>query len=171
MKSSKRQPLYDVDEILGQKPAWYSRGGLFWVGLFSGLVLAVLMAAGYHFGGASIFCGACHSMKLESSTWKLSKHKQFSCTECHMPDANIAEQFAYKARAGLNDLWHEIIRDYPAKIRLSSKGRNIMNGNCFRCHFSAIENTNMTKGGQNCLKCHKKLVHGADMLRERVQRE
>lgn len=167
----KKKPLYDIDEILGQKAAPPRRGKLFWPGLFSGLALAVILAGGYHFGGASRFCGACHSMENEYSQWKLSRHKQFTCTECHMPDVNIAGKLVYKARAGLNDLWYEVIRDYPANIRLSSKGKDIMNENCFRCHFSTIENTGMSRGSQNCMKCHNKLVHGTGMLIKGVQHE
>ncbi|MEI6153933.1 MAG: NapC/NirT family cytochrome c [Deltaproteobacteria bacterium] len=165
MKFSKRQLLYDIDEILNQGPVRHSGGGRFWYGLAAGIVLVLLLAGGYRFGGASRFCGACHSMETEYTQWKLSRHKQFACIECHMPNTNIAGKLAYKTRAGLNDFWHEVTRNYPAHIRLSSKGKDIMNGNCFRCHFSTIENTCMSGGGQNCLKCHHNLVHGQDIMK------
>jgi cytochrome c nitrite reductase small subunit len=165
VKFSKKQPLYNIDEILNQGHVMRHGGGKFWYGLAVGMVLILLLAGGYQLGGASWFCGACHSMEKEYAQWKLSRHKQFSCTECHMPDTNIAGKLAYKTHAGLNDLWHEVIRNYPAHIRLSYKGKDIMNGNCFRCHFSTIENTGMSKGGQNCLKCHHNLVHGQGILK------
>jgi cytochrome c nitrite reductase small subunit len=60
----------------------------------------------------------------------------------------------------MNDLFREIKGDYPVFIGLSAKGRMIADANCLRCHFSAVERTSMVSGGQDCLKCHRHLVHG-----------
>jgi len=92
--------------------------------------------------------------------WQQSNHKQFACIECHLPAANIAVQVSYKVQAGLNDLFHETLRDYPAAILISAKGKDILRGNCLRCHQATIENTAMVKGEADCLKCHRYLVHG-----------
>jgi cytochrome c nitrite reductase small subunit len=131
-----------------------------WFGVVVGMALMGVLTGGYHYAGSARLCNTCHSMKHEYSEWQLSKHKQFACIECHMPDTFIVEKLVYKTRAGMNDLFHEVLRDYPTTIRLSVKAKNIMNGNCLRCHYSTIENTPMSRGGQNCLKCHRNLVHG-----------
>lgn len=130
------------------------------VGVIIGVVLTALMAGGYHTSGSPRFCAACHSMDHVRNRWQQSHHKQFACIECHLPAANIAVQVSYKARAGLNDLFHETLRDYPAAIHISAKGKEILRGNCLRCHQTTIENTAMVKDKADCLKCHRYLVHG-----------
>lgn len=161
----------DIDDLLNQPGSPRRRRRAFflsgiYVCVFVGLVLAVLMAGVYHYSGSSEFCGACHSMETVHTQWRVSRHKQFACTECHLPDSNLAGKFIYKARAGMKDLWHETVRSYPAMIRLSQEGNVIANGNCRRCHYSTIENTAMVEGDTNCLKCHNGLVHGRGIKRE-----
>lgn len=99
-------------------------------------------------------------MKLVHARWQISNHHQFSCTECHLPDTHIAGKVIYKTRAGLNDLISETVRNYPAGIGISADGRQIINGNCFRCHASTISGTPMIQKGVDCLQCHRYLVHG-----------
>ena len=129
-------------------------------GMIIGIVLMAVAVLAYHQSGDARFCGSCHSMKPVHQKWKVSNHHQFTCTECHLPDTHIAGKVAYKTRAGLNDLIHETARDYPAGIDLSAHGRQIINGNCVRCHASNIARTPMAQGGADCLKCHRYLVHG-----------
>ncbi len=129
-------------------------------GIIIGIVLAAVAVAAYHSSGDARFCGSCHSMKPLQASWKISNHRQFACVECHLPDTHIAGKVIYKTRAGLNDLIHETVRDYPAGIGLSVHGRQIINGNCFRCHASTISGTPMIKQGVDCLHCHRYLVHG-----------
>ncbi len=79
--------------------------------------------------------------------WQQSNHKQFACIECHLPDSNIAIKVAYKTKAGLNDLYHETLRSYPASIRYLAEARGIAEGNCLRCHYSTVGNTFMALQG------------------------
>lgn len=130
------------------------------LGIIVGVLLSVIVSVKYHASGDARFCAACHSMDLAHNHWRLSNHKQFACIECHLPNANIVAKIAYKAKAGLNDLIHETLRDYPAAISLSGQGQRIVRGNCLRCHYSTIENTPMGQQGGDCLKCHRFLVHG-----------
>ena len=129
-------------------------------GVLIGIFLVVISAAGYHTASSSGFCMSCHSMEFVGSQWQKSQHKQFACTECHMPDAGIATQLGYKAKAGIRDLFHETLRTYPASLNLSDEGRNIVLGNCLRCHYSTIEATPMAQRGGDCIKCHRFLIHG-----------
>lgn len=129
-----------------------------------GAVIGILIAAGavftYHKSGDARFCGACHSMESVHAKWQASIHHQFACTECHQPDIHITGKVVYKTQAGLNDLYHETLRDYPAEILLSKKARAIVVKNCIRCHASTIADTKMLQDGGDCLKCHRYLVHG-----------
>lgn len=125
-----------------------------------GVLIAAFAAAGYHAAGSARFCISCHSMAHGGQEWQKSHHKQFACIECHLPDDHIIVQATYKARAGLNDLFHETVRSYPAAIKISTEGKIIARGNCVRCHYSTIENTPMANRGGDCLHCHRFLVHG-----------
>jgi cytochrome c nitrite reductase small subunit len=129
-------------------------------GVIIGLVTMAIAVGAYHQSGEARLCGACHSMKPVRQQWSLSNHHHFACVECHLPDTHIAGKLVYKARAGVNDLIHETMRDYQAGIGLSPHARQIINGNCIRCHASTIAATPMAQDGVDCLKCHRYLVHG-----------
>ncbi len=145
----------DFDAVI-KKHVWRLIG----MGVVFGVVITVLAFSGYHYGGISLFCGSCHSMENNYFAWQASRHKQFACIECHLPQGNIAYTLAYKSYAGIRDVLGETARTYPYTIRLTKQARNIASVNCFRCHFSTIEDTPMAKGGGDCMKCHKFLVHG-----------
>jgi len=129
-------------------------------GAVIGIFIAIVTVASYHAAGSPSFCMACHSMKDVGKHWQQSFHKQFACIECHLPEGNIAVKVAYKTKAGLNDLYHETLRSYPASIRISAEAQGIAEGNCLRCHYSTVGNTFMAGQGGNCLKCHHRLAHG-----------
>lgn len=137
------------------KPAWFC--------LLAGIIIALTAAASYQYTGSPGFCSLCHSLERVHSQWQLSKHKQFACIECHIPAGNIKDKIMYKIIAGTDDLVNEVLRNYPAYITLSSHGREIMNANCLRCHFSTVENTKMVGASRNCSKCHRNLVHGKNL--------
>jgi len=128
-----------------------------------GLVIAVAgmlaMGAGYAYAESPQFCGTCHSMDQAFSTWKDSNHKQIACTECHLPNKNLAVKLVAKAQTGINDVYHEVLRDYPATIKVTTQGKTYLAQNCARCHESTLEKTQMAADGQDCAKCHRGLVH------------
>ena len=129
-------------------------------GILLGAFFFAVAVWAYHASGDARFCGSCHSMKTVYTRWQSSNHGQFACTECHLTDSHIAGKVLYKTQAGLNDLIHETVRDYGAGIGLSAKGRDIIVGNCLRCHASTVAETGMIGGRADCLKCHRYLVHG-----------
>lgn len=127
----------------------------------AGAVVAVTIAgAGYAWADSPQFCGSCHSMIEPAATWRQSNHKQFICTECHLPHDSLAEKLVTKMKTGNRDVYHETLRDYPAALILTQEGRYIIDRNCLRCHSSTVENTAMGQGGQDCIKCHRALIHG-----------
>jgi cytochrome c nitrite reductase small subunit len=133
------------------------------LGTVLGMMLAALYAGAYHYMGTSTFCMTCHSMEGAGAQWKMSGHKQFGCIDCHLPAGNPFGRFIYKVHAGVSDVMHETIGNYPLFINVSEKGRTIVNQNCLRCHYSTVERTPMVEGGENCVKCHRRLVHGRDL--------
>lgn len=128
-------------------------------GIVAGVILMAVAVGGYHASGSPLVCGTCHSMDHVYMRWHASNHKQFACTECHLRETHIIGKLAYKTRQGLNDLYHETLKIYPAAISISAEGRKIANGNCLRCHFSTVQNTPMGAGGADCIKCHRFSVH------------
>lgn len=129
-------------------------------GIIIGIIVTAAVVGAYHYSGDARFCSSCHSMKFVHGKWGKSNHHQFTCTECHLPDTHLPGKVVYKIRAGLNDLFHETLRDYPPGICLSGEARAIAGGNCARCHTSTISETKMTSKKTDCLACHRYLVHG-----------
>lgn len=132
--------------------------------LFAGIILGMIVMAflvqAYHTSSNPRVCIACHSMGDVGSAWQMSNHKQFACVECHMPVAGITGRLAYKIRAGLHDLWHETLRDYPASLALTTQAKTIVNANCARCHESTVERiTMLDRGPISCTRCHRRAVH------------
>ena len=118
--------------------------------------------------GSPAFCGNCHSMKSEAETFARSSHQKQDCTECHLPHQNAVAYFAEKGRSGMVDMYHEIVRDYPARIKLSEDARRMVNENCIRCHGATMEEVRVSMErndtGGDCLKCHSRIVHGSNHL-------
>ncbi|MDF2876709.1 MAG: NapC/NirT cytochrome c domain protein, partial [Sporomusa sp.] len=117
------------------------------------------------------FCSSCHSMQHVAATWQVSNHRQFTCGDCHLPQENIVEKMLVKNQTGIHDTYHEFLRDYPDTIRISAKGRAIVERNCLRCHAYTVANTAMAAGGQSCTKCHKGMIHNQLVIKEGVRVE
>jgi cytochrome c nitrite reductase small subunit len=142
-----------------------SRNALKLIILGFGAALAAMACAvgGYTMAESPRFCGSCHSMDYVYLTWQESNHKQFECTDCHLPNRNIVTKLIAKAESGSRDVYHETLRDYQPTIMVTQSGRAILADNCLRCHQSVVEDTGMAAGGQDCTKCHRTLVHGRNL--------
>jgi len=117
--------------------------------------------------GSPAFCGTCHAMKSEQATFAMSSHKNRACVDCHLPHDNVAIYYIEKGRTGMIDMYHEVMRDYPAHIKLSEGGRDTVNGNCLRCHEATVEKVHVGLAPQDtgdCLKCHSRIAHGSNHL-------
>ncbi len=88
-----------------------------------------------------------------------------------MPQGNIAAKMIAKGTTGMSDTYHEVLRDYPANIRISATGKAYVQENCLRCHASTVENTFMANGQDDCVKCHRGLVHSIDQSKGGIKVE
>lgn len=131
--------------------------------IFAGIIGALLgvtaFAGGLSYADKPSFCGSCHSMFNVYTTWQDSNHRQFSCGECHLPQENIAAKLYVKGENGMRHTYHEVMRDYPDTIETTETAKKIASANCLRCHASAVRNTSLAAGGQDCTSCHRQLVH------------
>lgn len=141
-------------------------------GFIGALLLVGFGAAGYVYADSPAFCGSCHSMQEAHAAWLDSNHKNISCAECHLPHDSLGSKLAAKAKTGMNDTYHEIMRDYPVHIQVSDAGKSYINDNCLRCHESTMEIVSAhTAGEQNCLKCHSSVAHGSNKIEGGVEIE
>ena len=135
-------------------------------GFAIGVVISGAGAAMMSFSGSPAFCGTCHSMKEVTETFAQSTHSKLECVDCHLPHDSRVMYLFEKGRTGMNDVYHEVLRDYPAHIKLSARGRDMVNRNCLRCHANTMNKVHadlfkpMDTGG-DCLKCHSRIAHGA----------
>ena len=86
--------------------------------------------------------------------------------DCHLPHDSMTAYFVEKGRSGMIDVYHELKRDYPAKIRISEDAEKIVNGNCLRCHSAtmAVVHAGPMDANTDCLKCHRSVAHGSNHL-------
>lgn len=124
-----------------------------------------------HVSGTKTFCGQCHSMKHEAATFAVSSHRELDCVECHLPHDNFPHYLIEKGRTGMVDMYHEVIRDYPERIRLDGDARKMVSDNCLRCHESTMSYVSTAPGGSqdDCLKCHSRIAHGSNHLEGGIQ--
>jgi cytochrome c nitrite reductase small subunit len=145
-------------------------------GFVIGVAACGFGSAAMSFSGSPDFCGFCHAMKHEAWTFADSSHSQLECTDCHLPHDNMAIYFIEKGRTGMVDTYHEVLRDYPAHIRLSDSGRQTVNDNCIRCHKDTMQNVHADMGvpqdtGADCLKCHSRIAHGTNHIERGIKVE
>ena len=137
-------------------------------GFASGLLVCGVASAFLSISGSPAFCGNCHSMKHEAAAFAESSHKNQECVECHLPHDNAVVYFVEKGRTGMVDMYHEVVRDYPARIKLSEDGHKMVNDNCARCHSATMSKVHVSTGkhdtGGDCLKCHSRIAHGSNHL-------
>ena len=171
-KPLKRQvPSYEGREAdvelrnLIQKHTLLCLAGGFAIGICTFGVGSAMMSV----SGSPAFCGSCHSMKHEAWTFADPAHSQLECADCHLPHQNVAIYLVEKGRTGMVDTYHEVLRDYPAHIKISKDGWDTVNANCVRCHEPTMDNVHADLGkdfdsGGDCLKCHSRIAHGTNHL-------
>lgn len=135
-------------------------------GFVIGAVFVGFASLMLHATGTPTFCGQCHSMKHEAATFAMSSHRNQDCVECHLPHDNTAHYLFEKGRTGMVDMYHEIMRDYPNRIKLDADARKMVSENCLRCHEVAMSYVNTAPCGtqDDCLKCHSRIAHGSNHL-------
>ena len=138
-------------------------------GFVIGVAACGIGAGMMSFSGSPAFCGTCHSMKHEAWTFAESSHRNLECTDCHLPHDNMVHYIVEKGRTGMLDTYHEVLRDYPARIKISADGHQLVNDNCLRCHKTTMGEVHAAVGvsmdtGGDCLKCHSSIAHGSNHL-------
>jgi cytochrome c nitrite reductase small subunit len=128
------------------------------LGMFAMVVLLGGAAAGMAFADSPTFCASCHTMKEAHQSWAVSKHQQFKCTDCHLPQ-HYPEKLVEKARTGMHDVYAQLTGNYAPVIRVTAEGKKMLVENCQSCHAATIAKVKMGDGG-DCMRCHRGIFHG-----------
>lgn len=144
------------------------------------LLLVLLLAAGGMLGlgaftfvyaeGLSYFssdpkvCVNCHVMNDEFASWSKSGHHHVAtCNDCHLPHSLIPKLIA-KARNGYNHSMAFTLQNYPEPIMISKHNAAILQQNCVECHKNLVHDAVITPAGgveeaQRCTQCHRHVGH------------
>jgi len=115
-------------------------------------------------------CINCHVMIPYYHSWNHSSHTRWTiCNDCHVPQDNVIEKYAFKAMDGL---YHSAVFTFnkePQVIRPREASSTVIMNNCIRCHTQL--NTEFVKTGmisykevkegrgKACWDCHANVPH------------
>jgi cytochrome c nitrite reductase small subunit len=110
-------------------------------------------------------CVNCHVMREEYDAWTKSSHHGVAvCNDCHLP-RDFVGMWWTKAE---NGFWHSTrftLQDFHEPIRIRPKNRDVLLGNCVRCHEDVVsmvhEEGIEEPGALGCLRCHANVGHAA----------
>lgn len=133
------------------------------------------------------FCLSCHEMRAHHAELLLSAHaksaegKEIACSQCHIPNANVARMLGAKTWMGLKDLWvhaaggaNDLNR---AEMQIAAR-RFTDDHNCRVCHQDLMRNARNDgpnsqigilshanylgengKSASGCVGCHINIAH------------
>jgi len=133
----------------------FSLAGLI-VGL--GLYTVYVSRAWSYISDEPAVCVNCHIMGPYYQSWQKSSHAIWAtCNDCHVPQNNIINQYAFKAVDGLYHAAVFTVRAEPQVIRAREGSSEVIMVNCVRCHTLLVtEFTKMNVDYQQVLKGEKK---------------
>lgn len=114
-------------------------------------------------------CMNCHVMTPQYATWNHSSHREHAtCNDCHVPQNNFIEKYAFKASDGLRHATIFTLRNEPQVIKIREAGVEVVQSNCIRCHSFTNKNVDLNnelsdvhKGNAKlCWDCHREVPHG-----------
>lgn len=115
-----------------------------------------------YLGNNPTTCNNCHVMDAVYESWYHAGHKAWAvCGDCHTPHALIPKYFV-KAQSGYHHVTAFVFGNIPDAIRAKESSRDIVQGNCVRCHqetVATIIESPMDFDGY-CFDCHRNVAHG-----------
>ncbi|WP_185154680.1 cytochrome c nitrite reductase small subunit [Dysgonomonas sp. 511] len=115
-------------------------------------------------------CVNCHIMAPYYQSWNHSSHAQWAtCNDCHVPQDNVLNKYAFKAKDGLYHAAIFTINGEPNVIRPREESYEVIMNNCIRCHLQLntefvktgmIDYCDVKEGkGKACWDCHTQVPH------------
>ncbi len=165
---SKQTPRF---QKIAPPPQW-RMPVLILAGIFTGLLFLVvhISKAPSYLSDQPETCINCHIMTPQYATWMHSAHRETAhCNDCHVPHNNVLNKYYFKAKDGLRHATIFTLRREPQVIFIKEEGREVVQGNCVRCHEQLITDSKlMAKTGEfqhyrterSCVECHRVVPHG-----------
>ena len=92
-------------------------------------------------------CINCHIMTPYYQSWEQGSHREWAhCNDCHVPQDNFVNKYAFKAADGLYHSAVFTLRNEPMAIRPCNASNKVIMENCVRCHTQLT--TEFVKAGQ-----------------------
>ena len=115
-----------------------------------------------YLGNNPTTCNNCHVMDAVYESWYHAGHKLWAnCSDCHTPHALIPKYFV-KAVSGYHHVTAFVFGDIPNAIRAKEASKEVVQGNCIRCHAETV--ANMVESAmpfdRYCFECHRSAAHG-----------
>lgn len=128
------------------------------------------------------FCGSCHTMAPMVAAYRADVHGgdhpqgvRAKCTQCHIPDDNVAVYILTKARFGLHDAWAQMTYDLDAidwHAKRAHRELYVFDSACLGCHkelqqatmsqpaaFVAHRPYFLGETQMKCVSCHSHVGH------------
>jgi len=108
-------------------------------------------------------CVNCHIMRPQYDSWQKSSHHAVAkCVDCHLPHDFIGKYVA-KAENG----WHHskgfTLQDFDEPITIKPGNSRILQDNCLACHRDLVHEAAAETGRGDeftCVHCHQSVGHG-----------
>ena len=155
-----------------EAPQRGNKGSTPWLvalGIFAGAALGI---GGYAMVYAESFsylssepkvCANCHIMQAQYDSWqKASHHHVAVCNDCHLPRGFVG-QYVAKARNGFNHAKAYTLQDFAEPIAIKTFNSDIVQDNCLACHRDLVHDAVMERGPAeeaSCVHCHAGAGHG-----------
>jgi cytochrome c nitrite reductase small subunit len=139
---------------------------VFIVGAFIGLgAFTFVYAKGFSYLSSNPDgCVNCHAMNQVFDGWMRGDHRHVAvCNDCHLPH-NFFWKWFVKAENGFYHSFVFTFFDVPINIRARERSREVVAGNCVRCHegmaYFAVHGPDQRSRRLNCTSCHRGAGHG-----------
>lgn len=141
-------------------------------GIFTGIFLLVvhISKATSYLSDKPETCINCHVMYPQYASWSKSSHGQVAkCVDCHIPQDNLFRKYYVKGTDGMAHSTYFTFRWEPQVIQMKSRGINVVQENCIRCHIDMIDMIRLVEvtgesaaagQGKLCWECHRETPHG-----------
>lgn len=141
------------------------------------LALAVLIGGAIGIGGYTLVyaeglsymssdpkvCANCHIMQAQYDSWQKSSHHHVAiCNECHLPHDFIGKYVA-KALNGFNHSKAYTLQNFDEPIAIKAFNSAILQENCLDCHRALVHDLVTATGRSDemsCVHCHQSAGHG-----------
>ncbi|MHB9057147.1 MAG: cytochrome c3 family protein, partial [Paludibacteraceae bacterium] len=114
---------------------------------------------------SSKFCGICHIMRPQETTWQVSAHNKVACTICHV-EPGIKNVLRHQLEI-LRRTYLVLTKSYLLPVEIQHP---VSNEVCLSCHTFArtvtplndivIPHAKHIEAGVNCTNCHQGVAHG-----------